>query len=309
LNRFLAAAAFTVAGLVGAAALAVSAYLAPGEPTRFLAPGAGTVEIRQAGRYVIWHEYRTTFENRVYASPPGLPAGARFTVRGPEGPPLPVGSVSRQTWSGGDAKRQAVGSFEAPVVGRYTVVLDGPFPSIVIAVTPDFMGHLLLAAGAAVLLAFFSIGGGLGLLIWALVGRNPAIADRPLAARGPPAVADAHRELREMAAVVYALYAASVLVGVTMLGGLVVAYLKRGDAAGTWLESHYRWQIRSFWWLLLWGAVGALTSVILVGFVVLFAAAVWFIYRIAKGWIALREGRPVGEAGAAPPAAPGQVPL
>jgi uncharacterized membrane protein len=36
----------------------------------------------------------------------------------------------------------------------------------------------------------------------------------------------------------------------------VVAYLKRDDAAGTWLESHYRWQIRTFWWLLLWGVIG-----------------------------------------------------
>ena len=97
-----------------------------------------------------------------------------------------------------------------------------------------------------------------------------------------------------MATLVYALYAASFLAGVTMIGGVVVAYLKRDDAAGTWLESHYRWQIRTFWWFLLWGAIGAITMLILVGFAVLFAAAVWFIYRVARGWLALREGKPVG---------------
>ena len=47
----------------------------------------------------------------------------------------------------------------------------------------------------------------------------------------------------------------------------VEAYLKRDDASGTWLESHYRWQIRTFWWSLLWGVIGAVTALILVGFV------------------------------------------
>src|SRR4029079_11229977 len=107
------------------------------------------------------------------------------------------------------------------------------------------------------------------------------------------APADAHKDLRDMATLVYALYAASIVVGITLIGGLVVAYIKRDDAAGTWLESHYRWQIRTFWWSLAWGAIGAVTSLILVGFVVLFAAAVWFIYRIAKGWLALRAGKAV----------------
>jgi uncharacterized membrane protein len=104
---------------------------------------------------------------------------------------------------------------------------------------------------------------------------------------------EAHKELRDMATLVYALYAASILVGITLIGGLVVAYLKRDDAAGTWLESHYRWQIRTFWWLLLWGVIGGLTALILVGFAILFAAGVWFIYRVAKGWLALRDGKPV----------------
>jgi uncharacterized membrane protein len=104
---------------------------------------------------------------------------------------------------------------------------------------------------------------------------------------------EAHKDLRDMATLVYVLYAVSFFVGITLIGGVVVAYLKRDDAAGTWLESHYRWQIRTFWWMLLWCVIGGVTALILVGFAILFAAAVWFIYRVAKGWLALRDGKPV----------------
>jgi uncharacterized membrane protein len=293
LKRYIAAAAAAAAGLAGAAYLAVSAFLSLGEPVRFLAPGAGTVEVASPGRYVIWHEYRTTFENRTYRSDPGLPAGARFTVRGPDGPPLPVGSAGTQSWKGGGVERQAVGRFDAPTAGRYTVVLDGPFPAIVIAVTPDFMGRMLGSIAGALLLALLGVGLGIGLFVWALAaGDTPAPKSATMAAMetAPPGE---HKELRDMATLVYALYAASILMGITLIGGLVVAYLKRDDAAGTWLESHYRWQIRTFWWLLLWGVIGGLTALILVGFAILFAAAVWFIYRVAKGWLALRDGNPV----------------
>ena len=293
MRRYLAAAAVAVAGLAGAAWLAVSAFLSLGEPVRFLAPGAGTVEVASPGRYVIWHEYRTTFENRTYRTEPGLPAGARFTVRGPDGPPLPVGPVGTQSWKGGGVERQAVGRFEAPVAGRYTVVLDGPFPSLVIAVTADFMGRMLGSIAGALFLALLGVGLGIGLFVRALAtGEPPAAKSAAMSAMDalPP---DEHKELRDMATLVYALYTASVLVGITLIGGVVVAYLKRDDAAGTWLESHYRWQIRTFWWLLLWGAIGALTALILIGFAVLFAVSVWFIYRVAKGWLALRDGKPV----------------
>ena len=310
MKLFAAAVAVAVAGLGGAAAIAVSAFLSLGEPARFLAPGAGTVEVKGSGRYVIWHEHRTTFENRVYRSAPGLPAQARFTVRGPDGPPVPVGSAGSQSWKGGGVERQAVGRFEAPGAGRYTVVLDGPFPPMVIAVTPDFMGRLLLSIGGAMLLALSGVGGGIGLFVYALGAREPVVK-KPATNAGRQAVTqDGHKELRDMAALVYALYTASVLVGITLIGGAIVAYLKRDEAAGTWLESHYRWQIRTFWWFLLWGVTGVLTSFILVGFAVLGVAAIWFIYRVAKGWLALRAGKPVGDASGPvvpPPGAPGQA--
>ncbi|MBT9551551.1 MAG: hypothetical protein IV088_11920 [Hydrogenophaga sp.] len=98
---------------------------------------------------------------------------------------------------------------------------------------------------------------------------------------------------KTLTTVIYALYASSILVGVTILVAIVMNYVKREDVAGTWLESHFRWQIRTFWFGLLWSVLGVLSLVVLVGFAVLFANLVWFIYRIVKGWIRLNEGRPM----------------
>lgn len=110
-----------------------------------------------------------------------------------------------------------------------------------------------------------------------------------------PASDDANKTLTT---VIYALYASSILLGVTILVAIVMNYVKRDDVAGTWLESHFRWQIRTFWFGLLWSVLGVLSLVVVVGFAVLFANLVWFIYRIVKGWIRLKEGRPMYEAAA-----------
>jgi len=101
------------------------------------------------------------------------------------------------------------------------------------------------------------------------------------------------KELKTITTVVYALQAASFLVGVTWIVAVVINYVKKEDVAGTWLESHFRWQIRTFWWGLLWAVIGFITAFIIVGFAVLFADTVWIIYRIVKGWLRLSENRPV----------------
>jgi len=99
--------------------------------------------------------------------------------------------------------------------------------------------------------------------------------------------------LKTVATVVYALQAAGFFVGVTWIVAVIVDYVKRDDAAGTWLESHYRWQIRTFWFGLLWGVIGGLLALIIIGFLVLAADAIWIIYRIVKGWLRLSEQREV----------------
>ncbi len=82
---------------------------------------------------------------------------------------------------------------------------------------------------------------------------------------------------------------------------VVINYVKRADARGTWLESHFTWQIRTFWFAMLWafviGGVGALLAIVLVGFAIwavgFFVLGLWAIYRIARGWMALRDRKPV----------------
>ena len=101
------------------------------------------------------------------------------------------------------------------------------------------------------------------------------------------------KSLKTVATVVYALQAAGFVTGIAWIVAIVVDYVKRDDARGTWLESHYRWQIRTFWWGLLWGIVGGILLLVLVGYFVLLATAIWIIYRIAKGWLYLSENRPL----------------
>ncbi len=115
--------------------------------------------------------------------------------------------------------------------------------------------------------------------------------------------------------VVYALHALSLVIGAfgaaTIIGSFVfgwpsiiaviINYVKRGEARGTWLESHFTWQIRTFWYALLWalivGVISALLFVVVIGIgtwiVGMFALGIWAIYRIARGWLALKDDKPL----------------
>ena len=110
---------------------------------------------------------------------------------------------------------------------------------------------------------------------------------------------------------VYALHALSLLIGITtsatIIGAfvfgipsiiaVVINYLKRGEARGTFLASHFRWQIRTFWFGLLWCLLGGLLFVTFIGIplaiAVFVAAGVWVIFRIVRGWLALRDRKPM----------------
>jgi uncharacterized membrane protein len=101
------------------------------------------------------------------------------------------------------------------------------------------------------------------------------------------------KSLRTLTLVVYVLQAAGFFLGITWIIAVVINYVKREDVAGTWLESHCRWQIRTFWFGLLWGVIGGILVIVFVGFAVLFANAVWIIYRIVKGWLYLNDSKPM----------------
>ena len=116
--------------------------------------------------------------------------------------------------------------------------------------------------------------------------------------------------------IIYALHSLSVLIGltsaVTIVGSFVFGipsiiavimnYARQSEARGTYLESHFSWQIRTFWFALLWTlivwAVSLPLMLILIGIGTLVAGlglvGIWVIYRIIRGWLALRDQRPVG---------------
>lgn len=97
------------------------------------------------------------------------------------------------------------------------------------------------------------------------------------------AVQDAHeKSSANMAQIVYILYLASLVLGITQLIGVIIAYLNKSDSPA-WVASHYRYQIRTFWIGILYGLIGAVTMYIMVGMVILFLALIWFIIRAVKG--------------------------
>jgi len=113
---------------------------------------------------------------------------------------------------------------------------------------------------------------------------EPAVKESP----------DLRENAKKTALIVYALYIGSFIVGITLLVGVVVAYIYRNDAGG-WLESHYRFQIRTFWMFVLFSIVGALLAVVFVGWVVLVFAAVWLIVRCVIGIKRLGERQPIAD--------------
>jgi uncharacterized membrane protein len=78
---------------------------------------------------------------------------------------------------------------------------------------------------------------------------------------------------------------------------VILNYVKRGDARGTWADSHYRWQIRTFWYAVLWALIGWALIFTMIGIVVgvpiLIALTLWLIYRIGRGWLRLRDRLPM----------------
>jgi uncharacterized membrane protein len=101
------------------------------------------------------------------------------------------------------------------------------------------------------------------------------------------------RRLNNLTLTVYILQAVSLLVGVTGIVAVIINYVKRDDVRGTLYESHFEWQIRTFWLALLGYVIGAVLTWLLVGFVILFAVWVWYIYRVVKGFLYFNDRKPL----------------
>ncbi len=121
------------------------------------------------------------------------------------------------------------------------------------------------------------------------------------------------RSLVNWTTLIYALHAGSLLMGIlgtaTVIGafltgwpsiiGVILNYVKKSEAQGTWLESHFRWQIRTFWFGVLWAGLCVLFVIFTLGIGLLIvwlpaiAITIWFIYRVVRGWIRLRDEQPM----------------
>ena len=97
---------------------------------------------------------------------------------------------------------------------------------------------------------------------------------------------------------IYILYLISIVVGVTGLVGVIMAYLGKGEAAGNpTLTSHYNNQINIFWEMLLYTLIGVVLTMVLIGVLVLIAALIWYIVRCVKGMQALSRGEAIENPG------------
>jgi uncharacterized membrane protein len=128
-----------------------------------------------------------------------------------------------------------------------------------------------------------------------------------------PMDTDREQQLVNWTQVIYGLHAFSLVTGIlgvaTVVGAfltgwpsiiaVILNYLKRSEVQGSWLESHFRWQIRTFWYGLLWVSLCVLFVIATFGIGILIAwlplgiVSIWFIYRVARGWIALNNRRPL----------------
>lgn len=99
---------------------------------------------------------------------------------------------------------------------------------------------------------------------------------------------------KDITQIIYGLYAANLIVPIVIFAAIILNYVKRDDVVGTIYESHFRWQIRTFWFTMLWGFLGwILLFAFGLGILVWIAATIWYIYRIVIGWVRLSEGKPM----------------
>ena len=110
---------------------------------------------------------------------------------------------------------------------------------------------------------------------------------------------------------IYVLHGLSLLIGIvgtaTIIGAflfgwpsiiaVIINYVKRSEVRATWLDSHFSWQLRTFWFALLWLVVGAVLFATVVGIpvavVVWIGTGIWVLYRLIRGWLALGSRQPV----------------
>ncbi len=111
--------------------------------------------------------------------------------------------------------------------------------------------------------------------------------------------------------IVYGLHALSILIGITSpitivgtfvfgipsIVAVILNYVNQANSRGSFLESHFRWQIRTFWFDAMWILIGAVLFVTIIGiplaWIIFVSAGIWVIYRVARGWLTLQDRKPM----------------
>ena len=93
--------------------------------------------------------------------------------------------------------------------------------------------------------------------------------------------------------IVYILHGLAVFNGLTAIIGVIVSHIKVGEVTSDFARSHHRWLIRSFWYGLLWLVIATVLMVIGIGFLIYLVVAVWWIYRVVRGFVSFAERRPM----------------
>jgi uncharacterized membrane protein len=96
----------------------------------------------------------------------------------------------------------------------------------------------------------------------------------------------------DSARIIYILYLVGLVVGITAIVGVIMAYMNK-DEAPDWLKTHYQFQIRTFWISLVYGVISTILCAVLIGFALFIVLAVWLIVRCIKGMKALEQRQPV----------------
>jgi uncharacterized membrane protein len=127
------------------------------------------------------------------------------------------------------------------------------------------------------------------------------VIDAPSAAAAGNSPAE---PLVQITHVTYALYALGLLTfGIFAIAGLIIAYIKGDDVKGTYLESHYGWLIRTFWWGIFWAVLAGIFWLVFgiitlglgffISWIPLSIVGLWFAYRIIRGWLRLADKRAI----------------
>ena len=296
---YLAAVIIMSAGLAAGSVMVWRGFVMITHVEQFIGPGHLSLEVAAPGDYTLWHDYHAVFEGRTYSTDKQLPDGVSFRIKGPNGP-VEVKNASGATATMGNTERVAVAAFVAHESGPHEIVAEGEFPARVFSVGEGnfFKSFGMIFGGIGAIILSFCTGLGLGAWVYF---KNNASGDEGKQKESGMAnpvegeLGEPEHSAKQLATLVYALQAASYLVGITFIAAVIVNYVKRQEVAGTWLESHFLWQIRTFWWSFLWGVLGVALMVVVVGIFILIADAIWVLYRIVKGWLNLNDGKAMYE--------------